>query len=105
MFAFLPARRVARGDGGLTFGASFAFGVAIVAFAFVATIAEGQAARSGPDTVEVHNGSVTLRALLWRPKGRGPFPAILLNHGSGRTPHTGRTRGTPFSFSYWKAES
>ena len=30
-------------------------------------------------------GSVTLRALLWRPPCRGPFPAILLNHGSGRT--------------------
>jgi dienelactone hydrolase len=24
--------------------------------------------------------------MLWRPQGRGPFPAILLNHGSGRTP-------------------
>jgi carboxymethylenebutenolidase len=23
--------------------------------------------------------------MLWRPQGRGPFPAILLNHGSGRT--------------------
>jgi dienelactone hydrolase len=23
--------------------------------------------------------------VLWRPQGRGPFPAILLNHGSGRT--------------------
>jgi dienelactone hydrolase len=23
--------------------------------------------------------------MLWRPEGRGPFPAILLNHGSGRT--------------------
>jgi carboxymethylenebutenolidase len=22
--------------------------------------------------------------MLWRPQGRGPFPAILLNHGSGR---------------------
>ena len=33
----------------------------------------------------MHNGSVTLHALLWRPQGRGPFPAILLNHGSGRT--------------------
>ena len=85
MFAFLPTGRVARGDGGLTFGALFACGAAIVAFASVATIAEGQAARSGPDTVEVRNGSVTLRALLWRPNGRGPFPAILLNHGSGRT--------------------
>ena len=23
--------------------------------------------------------------MLWRPQGRGPFPAVLLNHGSGRT--------------------
>jgi dienelactone hydrolase len=50
----------------------------------LATTAKGQAA-GGPDTVVVHNGSVTLHALLWRPQGRGPFPAILLNHGSGRT--------------------
>src|SRR5450755_966594 len=40
----------------------------------------------GPETVVVHNGSVTLHAMLWRPQGRGPFPAILLNHGSGRSP-------------------
>jgi hypothetical protein len=23
--------------------------------------------------------------MLWRPQGHGPFPGILLNHGSGRT--------------------
>jgi dienelactone hydrolase len=45
----------------------------------------GSQAPDGPATVEVHNGPVTLHALLWRPKGKGPFPAILLNHGSGRT--------------------
>jgi len=50
----------------------------------LATTAKGQAS-GGPETVVVHNGSVTLHALLWRPQGRGPFPAILLNHGSGRT--------------------
>ncbi len=45
-----------------------------------------QAAALGkPEAVVVRNGSLTLRALLWRPEGRGPFPAILLNHGSGRT--------------------
>jgi carboxymethylenebutenolidase len=38
-----------------------------------------------PETVAVHNGSITLNALLWRPSGPGPFPAVLLNHGSGRT--------------------
>src|SRR5664279_728020 len=51
----------------------------------VATMAEGKAS-CGPETVAVHNGSVILHALIWRPQGRGPFPAILLNHGSGRTP-------------------
>ena len=46
--------------------------------------AQGQTP-SGPETVVIHNGSATLHAVLWRPQGRGPFPAILLNHGSGRT--------------------
>jgi carboxymethylenebutenolidase len=40
---------------------------------------------SGPETVVVHNGATTLHAMLWCPQGSGPFPAILLNHGSGRT--------------------
>jgi dienelactone hydrolase len=38
-----------------------------------------------PESVVIRSGSTTLHAVLWRPKGRGPFPAILLNHGSGRT--------------------
>jgi dienelactone hydrolase len=46
--------------------------------------AEGQAIRE-PDTVVVRSGAHQLRALLWRPSGPGPFPAILFNHGSGRT--------------------
>ncbi len=39
----------------------------------------------GPETVLIHSGSATLHAMLWRPQGRGPFPSVLLNHGSGRT--------------------
>ena len=39
----------------------------------------------GPETVVVHNGPVTLHAMVWRPHGSGPFPGILLNHGSGRS--------------------
>jgi carboxymethylenebutenolidase len=46
--------------------------------------AQGQTP-GGPETVVIHNGSATLHAVLWRPQGRGPLPAILLNHGSGRT--------------------
>lgn len=37
----------------------------------------------GPETVVVQSGALRLRALLWRPEGRGPFPAVLFNHGSG----------------------
>src|SRR5580765_1371044 len=47
-------------------------------------VATGQPT-AGPETVVVRNGSIALHALLWHPKGRGPFPAILCNHGSGRT--------------------
>jgi len=49
--------------------------------------AEAQTAGE-PDTVAVHSGGLTLRALLWRPSGRGPFPAVLFNHGSGHAAGT-----------------
>jgi len=58
---------------------------ALVLAPALATTAEAKAS-GGPETVAVHDGPVTLHALIWRPQGRGPFPAILLNHGSGRTP-------------------
>jgi dienelactone hydrolase len=48
--------------------------------------AEGdERAAGGPETVVVRSGDVTLHALVWRPPGPGPFPAVLVNHGSGRT--------------------
>ena len=63
----------------------FAFILAAAGLAFaLAAGAEGQRV-GGSETVAVRNGSVNLRALLWRPGGRGPFPAVLLNHGSGRS--------------------
>ncbi|HET8547563.1 MAG TPA: prolyl oligopeptidase family serine peptidase [Bryobacteraceae bacterium] len=37
------------------------------------------------ETVVIRNNTLNLRALLWRPHGRRPFPAVLLNHGSGRS--------------------
>jgi carboxymethylenebutenolidase len=57
---------------------------ALVLTSTLAMSSAGPASR-GPETVEIHNGPVTLHALLWRPQGRGPFPAVLLNHGGGRT--------------------
>ena len=50
-----------------------------------ATAAPGQASDK-PENVTVHSGPATLHALFWRPRGAGPFRAILFNHGSGRTP-------------------
>ncbi|GAC1452784.1 MAG: hypothetical protein PVSMB6_05760 [Steroidobacteraceae bacterium] len=55
-----------------------------LSLASAAMVTQAQASR-GPETVLVRNGPVTLHALLWRPAGTAPFPAILLNHGSGRT--------------------
>ena len=37
---------------------------------------------TGPDTVTVTSGQLTLHGLVWRPAGAGPFPAVLFNHGS-----------------------
>jgi len=50
----------------------------------------GQAADASraPETLVVQSGDLKLRAQLFYPKGQGPFPAILFNHGSG---HTGGT--------------
>ena len=45
------------------------------------TLATGAAA--APEVVVVPNGVLKLHALLFRPEGRGPFPAVLFNHGSG----------------------
>src|SRR5262245_24463390 len=63
----------------------YAFVLVPLVLTVTAATACGQTS-GGPETVVVHSGSATLHAMLWRPKGRGPFPGILLNHGSGRTP-------------------
>jgi dienelactone hydrolase len=39
-----------------------------------------------PELVAIRSGQATLHAHVWRPVGQGPFPAVLINHGSGRTP-------------------
>src|SRR5260370_18088753 len=57
---------------------------ALVLLMLTAVTAWGQTS-SGPETVLIHSGSATLHAMLWCPQGVGPFPGILLIHGSGRT--------------------
>ena len=58
-----------------------------------AQLADGAAARAHsrepsaatrPDTVSFASGALTLRGIVYRPSGAGPFTAILFNHGSGK---------------------
>jgi dienelactone hydrolase len=42
-----------------------------------------QAQAAEPERVVVRSGHLELKGLLWRTQGRGPFPAVLFNHGSG----------------------
>ena len=39
---------------------------------------------AAPDTVSFPSGPLSLRGIVYRPRGAGPFPAVLFNHGSGR---------------------
>jgi carboxymethylenebutenolidase len=60
--------------------------LALVLSSTLAAPVMGQSPR--PDTVVVQSGELNLHALLWRPEGRGPFPAVLFNHGSGHATGT-----------------
>lgn len=49
--------------------------------------ARGQLSNAGaPDTIQVRSGALRLTALVWRPLGPGPFPAVLFSHGRGARP-------------------
>ena len=55
----------------------------LIALIFTADSAFAQ--DRAPETVVIRTRDATLHAHLWRPAGDGPFPAVLINHGSGRT--------------------
>jgi len=57
--------------------------VGIVSLAARASVEDQNAAP--PQVIDVKSGALTLRAQLWRPSGKGPFPAVLFNHGSYTT--------------------
>ena len=57
--------------------------IILILFLFCCSIEEIQAqAFIGPDSVSVPSGKLTLKGLLWRPVGPGPFPTIIFCHGS-----------------------
>lgn len=54
-------------------------------------LAGGVARAGGPEAVEFHDGEVTLKAMVYRPEGTGPFPAVIAMHDcSGLTNQAGR---------------
>jgi dienelactone hydrolase len=49
----------------------------------VAMLASAAFAAGSPESVEFAQGDVTLKAVLFRPEGTGPFPAVVALHGCG----------------------
>lgn len=49
----------------------------------VALLVLTRAAAAAPELVEIPEGSVKLRAYVYRPAGDGPFPAVIALHGCG----------------------
>jgi dienelactone hydrolase len=58
----------------------------------LASTALGQKSPPAARTVEIQSGDLRLKAFLWMPNGKGPFPAVLFNHGSGG-PDSAHTAG------------
>jgi carboxymethylenebutenolidase len=51
---------------------------------FVSSLAFGQSDQPArPQIVEFPSEQLRLKGYLWKPSGVGPFPAVLLSHGSG----------------------
>ena len=54
----------------------------------LAIAGEGAAQVAEPpqqQAVEIRSGGLQLKGFLWRPAGRGPFPAVVFNHGRSDT--------------------
>ena len=60
----------------------------------LAGVSVAQPRPTAPQTVEIPSGNLRLKAYLWTPSGRGPFPAVLFNHGRSDTPQQHWKRGT-----------
>jgi carboxymethylenebutenolidase len=61
----------------------FALALALVFAPAYPCSATNTPASALPRTVEIPSGNLRLKAFLWMPEGKGPFPVVLFNHGSG----------------------
>jgi hypothetical protein len=66
-------------------------------FAFLlASVFRSYAQQQERQTVDIVSGSLHLKAFQWKPKGPGPFAAVLFNHGSGGA-DAAHTAGMPIT--------
>lgn len=56
----------------------------VATFLSASQTAWGQTAR--PELIEFKSGNLELKGFIWKPSGEGPFPALLWNHGSEKSP-------------------
>lgn len=70
--------------------------VALLLAGCAATRPPDAAPRDSPVMVEFPSGTLLLHGLLWKPEGRGPFPAVLFSHGSGGA-NADETAGMPIT--------
>ena len=56
-------------------------GLALLSFLLFSMLPTS-AASPEPEDVSFRNGAITLQGTLYRPEGKGPFPAVVYNHGS-----------------------
>ena len=69
----------------------------LASFLLFSLCAAGQVSPSlVPQTVEFASGKLHLKAYLWKPAGKGPFPGVLFNHGSGGS-DADHTAGMPIT--------
>jgi dienelactone hydrolase len=58
--------------------------VLLASAALLALLLAGRGgAATGPEPVEIRDGDLTLKAVLFRPDGNGPFPAVVAMHSCG----------------------
>src|ERR1700704_732887 len=73
-------------------------GLALLASAaLLALLLAGHGAMAaGPEPVEFRDGDLTLKGLLYRPDGAGPFPAVVGMHNCGGLVNTSGTVATRY---------
>jgi dienelactone hydrolase len=70
----------------MLYGPASLASVVVLAFFLAGEVAKA----GGPEPVEFRDGDITLKAVVYRPEGAGPFPAVIAMHDcSGLTSSSG----------------